>query len=89
MAVFSRFVSGTKNIMDAIKHQEKVWPPPIPLVPKTLKSMDKSENSKLQVPELKDKTKYLTVNIKYNPNDENSNEYEEHIFKFTKGTAEE
>lgn len=88
MTIFSRLLSS-KEIVAGIKQQEKVWPPPISFAPRTEKSKGKSKASKgHESDDEDDKTRYLTVKVKFSPNDPTSNEYDEKVYKFSDGTPE-
>ena len=79
MTVFSHPMnSSSKEIMGAIKQQEKIWPPPIPFA-KACKSKSKmtTKSSGTESNDVEDKTKYLTVEIRFEPRDPDSQTYEE------------
>ena len=85
MTVFSRPTNAnSQEIMKAIKQQEKMWPPPIPFA-KARSSKSKTttkEKTSSASADDDDKTAYLTVEIKFNPDDEDSQTYEEKIRKY-------
>ena len=89
MTVFSHFLDSKDKIMEGIKQQGKIWPPPIPFI--SLKSKKTNGKSKATVEDSdgEDKTKYLTVKVKFNPMDKDSEDYDEKIFKFSNRTPEE
>ena len=69
MTVFSRPAnSSSKEIMGAIKQQERMWPPPIPFAKaRKKKSKTSKKLSGNDSDDDEDKTKYLKVDINFDP----------------------
>lgn len=87
MTVFSKMATHSE-ILERIKQHENVWPPPIPYKPKRKVKKTKSKDDSKDDDD-EDRTRYITIKVKYDPADEDSEEYDERIVKFEQGTPEE
>jgi hypothetical protein len=89
MVSFSKF-SDQNAILDGIKQQEKMWPPPIAFHPKSEKTKGKTTKSEHDSDDDTDtKKKYLKVNILFDPDEPEGDSYEEKVFKFEDGDPED
>ena len=89
MTVFSRFATN-REIRENLKKTEKIWPPPIPFLKKSKKPYGKaSAKSKDGSDEDEESAKYCSVNIKFDPTDDDSEEYKRKIIIFKNGTPED
>lgn len=90
MASFLRYgTSSNRDIRERIKKGEQQWPPPVLFAPLSTKAVGKTSSFETDSDNEKDKTSYVTIEIRFDPDDEESETYDEKIKKYATGTPEE